>query len=211
MVTLAGVGKQYGRGKAVLMDVNLSVRAGDVVAVVGGNGSGKSTLLRIMAGITAPTTGIRTNVPRSIGYVPERFPANTRMSARSYLHHMGRIRGLATRKASERTDELLERLKLEPGPDFAIRDLSKGNAQKVAVAQSLITRPGLLILDEPWSGLDSSAHGTLTELIVETAASGSAVVFTDHRESVSRVEASARYEIEGGRVRRSLYRRQGHR
>lgn len=211
MVTLTGVGKQYGRGHAVLTDVDLSVRAGDVVAVVGGNGSGKSTLLRIMAGITVPTTGTRTDIPGSIGYVPERFPANTRMSARSYLRHMGRIRGLSTRKAADRTDELLERLKLEPGPDFAIRDLSKGNAQKVAVAQSVITLPGLLILDEPWSGLDSSAHGALSELIAETAVAGSAVVFTDHRESVSRVKASARYEIEGGRVRRSLYRRQGHR
>ncbi|NUP53674.1 MAG: ABC transporter ATP-binding protein [Catenulispora sp.] len=211
MVTLAGVGKQYGRGRAVLVDVDLAVRAGDVVAVVGGNGSGKSTLLRIMAGITAPTTGTRTDVPRSIGYVPERFPASTRMSAHSYLRHMGRIRGLSTRIAGERADELLERLKLEPGPDFAIRDLSKGNAQKVAVAQSLITRPELLILDEPWSGLDSSAHGTLSELIAETALAGSAVVFTDHRESVSRVEASKRYEIEDGRVRRSLQRRQGHR
>ncbi|GAA1959098.1 ATP-binding cassette domain-containing protein [Catenulispora subtropica] len=211
MVTLAGVGKQYGRGRPVLADVDMTVRAGDVVSVVGGNGSGKSTLLRILAGITLPTTGTLTDVPYSVGYVPERFSANTRMAAHSYLCHMGRIRGLPTRRASERADELLERLKLEPGPEFSIRDLSKGNAQKVAVAQSLMTRPDLLILDEPWSGLDTSAHGTLSALITETAAAGAAVVFTDHRESVARMEVFQRYEIEGGRVRKSLRRRQGHR
>ncbi|MFD0639230.1 ATP-binding cassette domain-containing protein [Catenulispora yoronensis] len=205
------MGKQYNRERPVLADVDVTVRAGEVVAVVGGNGSGKSTLLRIMAGITLPSQGILTDVPESIGYVPERFSANTRMSAHSYLRHMGRIRGLTTRQATARADELLERLRLEPGPDFAIRDLSKGNAQKVALAQSLMTRPELLILDEPWSGLDSSAHTTLSAIIAETAEAGSAVVFTDHRESVSRVETSQRYEIEGGRVRKSLRRRQGHR
>ncbi|NUR31079.1 MAG: ABC transporter ATP-binding protein [Catenulispora sp.] len=210
-MTLAGVGKQYGHGRPVLADVDLTVRAGDVVAVVGGNGSGKSTLLRILAGITLPTVGTLADVPYSVGYVPERFSANTRMSAHTYLRHMGRIRGLSARHASQRAEELLERLKLEPGPEFSIRELSKGNAQKVAVAQSLMTRPELLILDEPWSGLDTSAHGTLTELITETAAAGSAVVFTDHRESVARVDVAQRYEIEGGRVRRSLSRRQGHR
>jgi ABC-type multidrug transport system ATPase subunit len=133
------------------------------------------------------------------------------MSAHSYLRHMGRIRGLSTRQSGERADELLEQLKLEPGPDFAIRDLSKGNAQKVAVAQSLMTRPELLILDEPWSGLDTSAHGILSDLITETAVAGTAVVFTDHREAITRTEVSQRYEIEGGRVRKSLRYRQGHR
>lgn len=211
MVTLAGVNKQYGRGYPVLTDVDLTVRAGETVAIVGGNGSGKSTLLRILAGISLPTKGTLTDPPHSIGYVPERFSANTRMSAYAYLCHMGRIRGLSTRQAAQRTKDLLERLRLEPGPDFAIRDLSKGNAQKVALAQSLIERPELLILDEPWSGLDSSAHGTLSAIIAETAAAGSSVVFTDHRESITRVETSHRYEIDGGRIRKSLQRRQGHR
>jgi len=204
------VGKQYGRGRPVLADVDLTVRAGEVVAVLGGNGSGKSTLLRIMAGITLPTTGTLTEVPHSVGYVPERFSANTRMTAHAYLCHLGRIRGLSTRQAAQRAEELLGRFRLEPGPDFAIRDLSKGNAQKVAVAQSLMTRPELLILDEPWSGLDTSAHGLLSQIIAETASAGSAVVFTDHREAVVRIEAQ-RYQIEGGRVRKSLQRRQGHR
>ncbi|MBW8806250.1 MAG: ABC transporter ATP-binding protein [Catenulisporales bacterium] len=211
MVTLVGIGKQYGRGYPVLTDVDLTVHAGETVAVVGGNGSGKSTLLRILAGITLPTRGKLKDLPHSIGYVPERFSATTRMSAYAYLCHMGRIRGLSTSQAARRTEDLLERLRLEPGPDFAIRDLSKGNAQKVALAQSLMERPELLILDEPWSGLDSSAHGTLSAIIAETAAAGSSVVFTDHRESIARVETSQRYEIDGGRVRKSLQRRQGHR
>jgi ABC-type multidrug transport system ATPase subunit len=65
-----------------------------------------------------------------------------------------------------------------------LRHLSKGNAQKVAIAQALLSPPGLLVLDEPWSGLDAAAHTTLRELIGEVAAAGGAVVLTDHRETV---------------------------
>src|SRR5258708_6893806 len=81
-------------------------------------------------------------------------------------------------------------LVIEPGPETALRELSKGNAQKVAVAQALLVRPELLILDEPWSGLDASAHAVLSELIAEVAGQGGAVVFTDHPEAVTRAVAS---------------------
>ncbi|MFB7620579.1 ATP-binding cassette domain-containing protein [Kitasatospora sp. NPDC056181] len=196
------MGKRYGAGRWILRDVDLHVAAGDVLAVVGGNGSGKSTLLRILVGLSRPTTGRVIGRPRETGYVPDRFTANDRITALSYLTHMGRIRGLPTTRARDRAGRLIDRLALVGGPDAPLRTLSKGNAQKVALAQALLVRPGLLVLDEPWSGLDASAHGVLGELIDEVAGEGGAVVFTDHREAVAGAHATGTYAIGDARVTR---------
>lgn len=197
---LKAVSKHYREGRQVLIDIDMEVSSGDVVAVTGSNGSGKSTLLRILAGLSRPTSGVLTGRPDAVGYVPDRFPPNERLSASSYLRHMGRIRGLSTRQATARSQELLRRLALVGGSKTPVRALSKGNAQKVALAQALLVPPELLVLDEPWSGLDASAHGVLAELIGELADGGGAVVFTDHRESVAQVAASKVYEIASGKL-----------
>ncbi|MCC9738947.1 ABC transporter ATP-binding protein [Streptomyces sp. MNU89] len=180
--------------------MDMRVSAGDVLAVVGGNGSGKSTLLRILAGLSRPTSGTVSGRPPNIGYVPDRFTAHDRIPALSYLTHMGRIRGLPTAAARARGGHLLERLSLVGGREASLRTLSKGNAQKVALAQALLVRPELLVLDEPWSGLDASAHGVLAELIGEVASQGGAVVFTDHHEAVLKAHAGGVYAISDGRV-----------
>ncbi|UNO43941.1 ABC transporter ATP-binding protein [Streptomyces sp. MST-110588] len=197
---LDAVGKRYGRGKWVVRDVDVEAPEGEVVAFAGGNGSGKSTLLRILVGVSRPTCGVVSGRPPVIGYVPDRFSPNERMSAAAYLTHMGRIRGMGTKAATARARELLERLALVGGENAPLRSLSKGNAQKVALAQAVMVPPGLLVLDEPWSGLDVTAHGVLGELMGEVAGTGGAVVFTDHRESVTRVRATRTYVVERGRV-----------
>lgn len=196
------VGKRYGRGRWILGDVTMEVRAGDVVAVAGGNGSGKSTLLRILVGVSRPTSGTVSGRPPRIGYVPDRFTAQDRIPALSYLTHMGRIRGMPASAARARAADLLERLSLVGGPDAPLRTLSKGNAQKVALAQALLVPPDLLVLDEPWSGLDASAHGVLAELIADVSVQGGAVVFTDHREAVTETHAGGVYVLHDGRVTR---------
>ncbi|MET8830531.1 ABC transporter ATP-binding protein [Streptomyces sp. NPDC004610] len=195
-------GYGYGGGRWVLRDVDLRVPAGEVLAVVGGNGSGKSTLLRILAGLTRPTIGRVSGRPPVIGYVPDRFTAQDRISALSYLVHLGRIRGLSTSAAAARGRHLLDRFSLVGGQNAELRTLSKGNAQKVALAQALLVMPDLLVLDEPWSGLDTSAHGVLAELIGEVAAQGGSVVFTDHREATVDTRADGVYALAGGRVTR---------
>ncbi|WP_435652424.1 ATP-binding cassette domain-containing protein [Kitasatospora purpeofusca] len=200
------VGKRYGRGRWILRDVELGLAPGDVLAVVGANGSGKSTLLRILAGLTRPTTGRRTGPATApgatVGYVPDRFTAHERLTAISYLTHLGRIRGLSTVTARARAGQLLDRLALVGGPDTELRTLSKGNAQKVALAQALLVPPDLLVLDEPWSGLDASAHGVLAAILAEAAAAGGAVAFTDHREALARTHATAVHTVADGRVTR---------
>jgi ABC-type multidrug transport system ATPase subunit len=202
VLTLHAVSKRYRRGRPVLVQVDFMASPGEVQAVTGTNGSGKSTLLRVLAGVSRPTSGSRSGNPGVIGFVPDRFPANMRLSAHSYLVHMGRIRGLTTSGAASRGAELLSRLDLTGGSETPIRNLSKGNAQKVAVAQALLLPPRVLILDEPWSGLDASAHGVLAEIIAEVADDGGAVVFTDHREAVTLAVATEAYRIEAGRLSR---------
>jgi ABC-type multidrug transport system ATPase subunit len=199
-VRVSGVSKRYERGRQVLSDVDVDLESGDITAITGGNGSGKSTLLRILVGVSRPTKGKVTGRPSNVGYVPERFPSNERLTARSYLAHMGRIRGLSGRAAGRSTELLLDRLALAGGMDTALRELSKGNLQKVALAQAVLVQPELLVLDEPWSGLDRSAHGVLAQIMTECAAGGGMVVFTDHREAVVHTNATRVYRIDSGRI-----------
>lgn len=198
MLRLMGVSKRYGRGSWVLRDVDLDIPDGEVLAITGANGSGKSTLLRILVGVARPTHGTVSGRPEVIGYVPDRFSPHERLSAMAYLTHVGRIRGLSTGTAATRADELVDRLDLVGGRTAPLRTLSKGNAQKVALAQVLLVAPRLLVLDEPWSGLDTSAHGVLCEIIRDVAGAGGAVVSTEHRESIIAAQASRAYAVDGG-------------
>ncbi|WP_246868950.1 ABC transporter ATP-binding protein [Saccharopolyspora sp. ASAGF58] len=195
---LSGVTKHHG-ARSVLRGVDLAVQDGESVGILGSNGSGKSTLLRILAGVSRPSGGTVTGRPRT-GYVPDRFPARQRMSARAYLRHLGRIGGLSTAEASARADRWLERFALAGGPGTPLRELSKGNAQKVGLAQALLCEPELLVLDEPWSGLDPDAHTVLTEVIREVSAAGAVVVFTDHRPEVVHALATRSHRLADGRL-----------
>ncbi|HWO67867.1 MAG TPA: ATP-binding cassette domain-containing protein [Umezawaea sp.] len=171
MIQLERIGKRYGRGPWVLQDVDLSFEPGELTVFTGGNGSGKSTLLRIIAGVTAPSSGRVRGRPKSVGYLPERFPPGLRLSADSYLRHMAAARRGATGA------EVLGELGFHGDPDAPIATLSKGNTQKVAIAQAFLAED-LLVLDEPWTGLDTDASAVLGELI---SASGATVLITDHR------------------------------
>lgn len=198
-----GLSKRYPGTGAVLNDIDVDISSGELVAIIGGNGSGKTTLLKILVGLSRASAGTVSGRPPVVAYVPERFPSQHRLSALAYLTHMGRIRGLSGKAASARARELLERLALVGGETTSLRRLSKGNAQKVALAQALLVPPQLLVLDEPWSGLDTAAHEVLTQLIQEVATAGGAVVFTDHHDSVVAASASIIYEIREGRLSRA--------
>jgi ABC-type multidrug transport system ATPase subunit len=176
MIRLVGVAKRYGRGPFVVAGVDAEVRSGEVLVVHGGNGAGKSTLLRIVAGCLAPTRGRVLGRPATVGYVPDRFPARLRMPAGAYLRHLQRIRPAGTRDAAA----LLDSLRFRGGHDTPMSRLSKGNAQKVGLAQALCSGAPLLVLDEPWSGLDADARPVLTAALQRLVATGVAVVVSDH-------------------------------
>lgn len=178
MIQLLGVGKRYGRGPLIVSGVDAEIRAGQPLVVLGDNGAGKSTLLRLIAGCLAPTHGRVTGRPATVGYVPDRFPARLRMPAEAYLGHLRRIR--PGRTAATDPVALLAHLGFRGGLRTPMSRLSKGNAQKVGLAQALCSGASLLVLDEPWSGLDADARPVLTAAVERIVAAGAAVVVTDH-------------------------------
>ena len=201
---LEGVGRRHGpRGPWVLREVGFTLPAGTLARCTGGNGTGKSTLLRLVAGIDAPSAGRITGRPARTAYVPERFPAALPLTAAGYLVHLGRIQGLGGREARARAGEWLERFGAAAYRDTPLAALSKGTGQKVAVAQALLAEPGLLVLDEAWTGLDSAARAELDRAVRERVAAGGRVVFVDHDPRRLAGEADAEYAVAAGRVRRA--------
>ena len=128
----------------MLGGIDLELEAGSRTVIVGANGSGKSTLLRIGAGVSWPNDGT-VKLPVRIGYVPERLAARTKFTGMEYLAHMGRIKGLDAEAINARSRELLQRLDLQPSPNEPIDSLSKGNRQKVVIAQAFLGPVELLV------------------------------------------------------------------
>lgn len=197
---LQAVGKRYGlRQPWVVRGVSQELAAGRLIKVEGPNGSGKSTLLRVMAGVTAPSVGRVTGRPRA-GYVPERFPGGLAFSAREYLTHMSRIHGLVGPAVQAAVDEWLERLGATEYAGSPLRTLSKGMCQKVAIAQAFLARPGLVVLDEAWTGLDQAARGALDSAVAHRLSDGATVVFVDHDRARLAAHVDERWRLAGGVV-----------
>jgi ABC-type multidrug transport system ATPase subunit len=198
VTSLTDVAKRYRwDGPWVLRGVDVAVEAGAVVEVRGVNGAGKSTLLRLLAGASLPSRGRRRTAPDvAVGYAPERLAAPP-FTAEEYLRHHTRVR-----KAPEGAAvAMAERLGLGELLDERMAALSKGSLQKVVVVQALAGDPRLLVLDEPFSGLDLDARATLAEIVRERAEDGAAVVFSDHSEAgQTRPQAALRWVVEDGRV-----------
>jgi ABC-type multidrug transport system ATPase subunit len=177
---LDAVGKRYGvRQPWVVRGFSAGLPAGRLVRVAGRNGSGKSTLLRVVAGVSRPSAGKVTGRPHC-GYVPERFPGGLPFSGREYLLHLARVHGLRGGSGARAVDEWLDRLGAASYADQPVRSMSKGMCQKMAIAQALLPSPGLLVLDEAWTGLDSAARGAVDAAVTERVAAGGIVLFVDH-------------------------------
>jgi ABC-2 type transport system ATP-binding protein len=184
----------------VLQAITAAVHPGDAVVVLGRNGAGKSTLLQLAAGVLRPVRGIVHDRPRVIGWVPERFPADQPFTAAQYLDRMAAVRGLRADAAAAAVDSWMERLGLAEHRDTRLADLSKGTAQKVGLAQALLVVPELLVLDEPWEGLDAQARTLVPEIVAEVTAAGGAVLISDHRGEIADLPGTVRWLVESARV-----------
>ncbi|WP_230878534.1 ABC transporter ATP-binding protein [Planomonospora sp. ID67723] len=189
---LSGVSFRYSRrGPWVLRNVDLDLHAGSVVEVTGRNGAGKSTLLRLLAGIVRPSRGSVAGRPPVVGYAPEVFPVDQPFTVAAYLAHMARARRVSPAAGTA----LAERLGAARLLGLPLGDLSKGSAQKVGLIQALLAPPGLLILDEPFAGLDEQTRAELPEIIEEVASGGGAVVVSDHQNQLRGFPGARRWLV----------------
>jgi ABC-2 type transport system ATP-binding protein len=184
-IETTGLTKYYGAQRGI-EDLDLRVERGEVYGYLGPNGAGKTTTIRLLLDLIRPTRGHAAvggldvqarsvEVRRSTGYLPGDLKAPPRSTALDYLSHLGRLRGGVERGA---VDELAARLELDLGR--RIRDLSRGNRQKVGVVAAFMHDPELLILDEPTTGLDPLRQQDVLELIRERAQAGRTVFLSSH-------------------------------
>ena len=186
-VTADGLMKRYGE-RRVVDGVDLAVPAGAIYGVLGPNGAGKTTTLRMLLGIIEPDAGARTllgedhprNAGDRVGYLPEERGLYPSMKAREAIAFMGALRGLEWKTGRARATEMLEAAGLGHAADEKIRKLSKGMAQLVQLLGAVVHRPDLLVLDEPFSGLDPVNQDRLEALILAERDRGATILFSTH-------------------------------
>lgn len=180
--------KRYGTLVAV-DGLTLTVPRGAMIGFLGPNGAGKTTTMRFIVGMVRPDRGSITwdGVPiddafrNRIGYMPQERGLYARMKVREQIMYFGRLAGLTKPDAATRVDHWLDRLGLADRADSLLEDLSGGNQQRVQLAVSLVHDPRLLVLDEPFAGLDPVAAETMREIVAERAAEGTSVLFSSHQ------------------------------
>ncbi len=188
MLTISNVTKHYGE-RRVLDDVSFEVGRGRLTGFVGGNGAGKTTTMRIILGVLAADSGsidldgspLTREGRRRFGYMPEERGLYPKMKVHEQLVYLARLRGMRSAVAAEKADELLERLELHERRDEPIEKLSLGNQQRAQIAAALVHEPEVLVLDEPFSGLDPMAVETVLGVLSERAARGVPVLFSSHQ------------------------------
>lgn len=188
MLELVNVSKRYADVVA-LSDCCFHVQPGRLTGFVGPNGAGKTTAMRAIFGLVAPDTGTLTwrghavtaADRRVFGYMPEERGLYPRMRVRDQLIHLGRLSGLTAATAAQETDRWLDALALTDRKTSRLDDLSHGNQQRVQLAAALVHSPELLVLDEPFSGLDPIAMDAMSRLLTELAREGAAVLFSSHQ------------------------------
>ena len=207
-ILATGLVKSFGDTRAV-DGIDLTVPTGSIYGVLGPNGAGKTTTLRMLLGIIDPDEGTRTvlgyarpiEAASLIGYLPEERGLYPSMSAREGAAFMGALRGLPLAEARRRADGLLEAHGLGHAAKRPIRTLSKGMAQTVQLLGAMIHSPRLIVLDEPFSGLDALNQERLETMIREQAAKGVTVLFSTHVIAHAERLCERIAIIAGGRVR----------
>jgi ABC-2 type transport system ATP-binding protein len=186
-LTLTKVTKRFDDFTAV-DDLSFVVRAGRIFGLLGPNGAGKTTTIRMIVNIMAPDEGrielfgqrMTRDLQDRIGYLPEERGLYKKMKVRDQLRFFGQLKGLHGRAADERIDGWLARIKLSEWKNKKTSELSKGMQQKIQFVAAVMHDPDLLILDEPFSGLDPINVELLKEIVLELKAAGKTIIFSTH-------------------------------
>ena len=188
MLSIQDLTKSFGEITA-LDRCSFEVASGRMIGFLGPNGAGKTTAMRAIFGLVRPDSGTITWKGQPVthesclrfGYMPEQRGLYPKMRARDQVAYLGRLHGMTPRKAREAAEEWLDRFGLADRSADTIESLSHGNQQRVQLATALVHDPDLLVLDEPFSGLDPLAVETMSEILTEQAEAGKAVVFSSHQ------------------------------
>ncbi|PWT81390.1 MAG: ABC transporter [Acidobacteria bacterium] len=187
-VRLERVCKSFGEFKAV-DDLSLAVRAGRIFGLLGPNGAGKTTTIRMIVNITVPDSGtialfggkITPEVQDRIGYLPEERGLYKKMRIAEQLRFFAALKNVSGREVEKRIDSWLSRVKLSEWKNKRSMELSKGMQQKVQFLTAVLHAPDLLILDEPFSGLDPVNVQLLKEIVLELKSAGKTIIFSTHQ------------------------------
>ena len=191
MLEARGLTKQFG-GVTVVRNVSFSIARGEILGYLGPNGSGKSTTIKMIVGLLEPTTGTihfdgldtaadPVAFKSRLGYVPEEPHLYTHLTSLEYLMLVGRLRGLETERIARKSRELLRLFELDDARYATMSAYSKGMRQRVLLAAALLHDPDVLVLDEPFSGLDVSADVLFRTFLRALAEQGRAILFSSHR------------------------------
>lgn len=188
MLKLSHVTKYYGDFLAV-DDLSFEVKDGEIFGLLGVNGAGKTTTFRMITGLLDKTSGSITfngkkidySVTDKLGFLTEERSLLTKLTVLEQAKFYGGLKGMSDKDIENRLDYLLEKLEITEYKNKKIKELSKGNSQKVQFIMSIINSPKLLILDEPFSGLDPINIELFKRLILELKSDGTSIIFSSHR------------------------------
>ena len=188
MLVVDAVGKTFGSISAV-RSLSFRVESGAAFGLLGPNGAGKTTTMRMILGIMLPDTGslrwngavIDERVRRAFGYLPEERGLYGKMPVRDHIVYFARLHGLLDTEAGRRADAWIARLGIAEYTKRPCAELSKGNQQKVQIACAAVHQPALLVLDEPFSGLDPINADMLYTVLDELRASGTTLILSSHQ------------------------------
>ena len=188
MLEVKNITKYYGDFLSV-NNLSFSVKPGEIFGLLGVNGAGKTTTFRMIIGLLEPTSGIVTldgkkidySVTDKIGFLTEERSLLTKMTVREQAIYYGTLKGMKKDDILKKLDSLLDKFGISNYKDKKIKELSKGNQQKIQFIVSILNDPKLLILDEPFSGLDPFNVELFKKQITEMAENGSIIIFSSHR------------------------------
>jgi ABC-2 type transport system ATP-binding protein len=188
MLELRSLTRRYG-DLVALDEVSFTVAEGQMFGFVGPNGAGKTTTMRIVLGVLEPDRGevrwrgrpVDAETRRRFGYMPEERGLYPKMRVRDQLEYFARLHGLAAAEAGDAAGYWIERLGVADRADDRVEALSLGNQQRVQLAAALVHNPEVLVLDEPFSGLDPVGVDVLAEVLADRAADGIPVIFSSHQ------------------------------
>jgi len=188
VVELSGVTKAY-ESKVAVHNLSLAIEAGQMFGLLGPNGAGKTSSIRMMMGITLPDSGRidifgksfeRTSLDR-VGYLPEERGLYKKMKVLNQLVFFGQLHGLAAEDARKRAIDWAARMEIVDALEKKTQELSKGMQQKIQFIATLLHDPGLVVMDEPFSGLDPVNTTLLQDALLELKSQGKAILFSTHR------------------------------